>query len=78
MSGYLSKRMSASDLVTALDTVHKGEVVVSELVGSTWRRVSGLTWVNGPTRKIVGNTRAGFTGWGVVLASDERVAGGPP
>lgn len=41
-----------------------GEVVVSELVGSTWRRVSGLTWVNGPTRRIVGNTRAGFTGWG--------------
>ena len=41
-----------------------GEVVVSELVGSTWRRVTGLAWVNGPTRRIVGNTRAGFTGWG--------------
>jgi len=50
VSGYLSKRMSASDLVTALDMVHKGEVVVSEepdrlpLIGGDWPgREEGLT-----------------------------------
>ena len=50
VSGYLSKRMSASDLVNALDMVHKGEVVVSEepdrlpLIGGDWPgREEGLT-----------------------------------
>jgi two-component system, NarL family, response regulator LiaR len=50
VSGYLSKRMSASELVNALDMVHKGEVVVSEepdrlpLIGGDWPgREEGLT-----------------------------------
>jgi len=49
-AGYLSKRLSASDLVNALDLVARGEVVVSEeparlpLVGGDWPgREEGLT-----------------------------------
>ena len=42
IAGYLSKRLSASDLVDALDLVSKGEVVVSDeparlpLIGGDW------------------------------------------
>jgi DNA-binding NarL/FixJ family response regulator len=41
--GYLSKSMSAEDLVTALERIHAGEVVVTEVTG---RVVSapGLDW----------------------------------
>ena len=50
VSGYLSKRLSASELVTALERIHKGEVVVSDeparlpLIGGDWPgREEGLT-----------------------------------
>ena len=50
IAGYLSKRLSASDLVTALEHVFKGEVVVSDeparlpLIGGDWPgREEGLT-----------------------------------
>jgi DNA-binding NarL/FixJ family response regulator len=50
VSGYLSKRLSATDLVHALDSVHKGEIVVSDeparlpLIGGDWPgREEGLT-----------------------------------
>ena len=50
VSGYLSKRLSASDLVRSLEHVHKGEVVVSDepsrlpLIGGDWPgREEGLT-----------------------------------
>ncbi len=49
-SGYLSKRLSASELVNALDQVSKGEVVVTDepsrlpLIGGDWPgREEGLT-----------------------------------
>ena len=49
-AGYLSKRLSASELVNALDLVHKGEIVVIEeparlpLIGGDWPgREEGLT-----------------------------------
>jgi two-component system, NarL family, response regulator LiaR len=50
VSGYLSKRLSASELVSSLEQVHKGEVVVSDeparlpLIGGDWPgREEGLT-----------------------------------
>src|SRR5205085_6819681 len=50
ISGYLSKRLSASELVTSLEKVQQGEVVVSEepsrlpLIGGDWPgREEGLT-----------------------------------
>ncbi len=50
VAGYLSKRLSASDLVASLEKVHHGEVVVSEeparlpLIGGDWPgREEGLT-----------------------------------
>jgi len=41
-----------------------GQVVVQKLVNGSWTTVTGLPWVNGPTRHIIGNTAAGFTGFG--------------
>jgi hypothetical protein len=41
-----------------------GQVVVQKLVNGSWTTVTGLPWVNGPTRHIMGNTAAGFTGFG--------------
>ena len=41
--GYLSKALSARDLVAALRAVHDGEIVVSETPGRT-RSVNGLDW----------------------------------
>ena len=41
-----------------------GEVVVQKLVNGSWTTVTGLPWVNGPNRHIVGDTAAGFTGFG--------------
>jgi NarL family two-component system response regulator LiaR len=50
VAGYLSKRLSATDLVLALDRVHHGEVVVTDqparlpLIGGDWPgREEGLT-----------------------------------
>ncbi len=50
VAGYLSKRLSATDLVNALDMVNKGEIVVSDepdrlpLIGGDWPgREEGLT-----------------------------------
>jgi two-component system, NarL family, response regulator LiaR len=50
VAGYLSKRLSASELVSALEMVHHGQVVVSEeparlpLIGGDWPgREEGLT-----------------------------------
>jgi DNA-binding NarL/FixJ family response regulator len=50
ISGYLSKRLSASELVTSLEKVQQGELVVSEepsrlpLIGGDWPgREEGLT-----------------------------------
>jgi two-component system, NarL family, response regulator LiaR len=50
ISGYLSKRLSATDLMRALDRVHRGEVVVTDepsrlpLIGGDWPgREEGLT-----------------------------------
>jgi NarL family two-component system response regulator LiaR len=50
VSGYLSKRLSASELVTSLEKVQKGEVIVSDeparlpLIGGDWPgREEGLT-----------------------------------
>jgi two-component system, NarL family, response regulator LiaR len=50
VSGYLSKRLSASDLVGSLERIHTGEIVVSEepsrlpLIGGDWPgREEGLT-----------------------------------
>jgi len=50
VAGYLSKRLSATDLVLALDRVHQGEVVVTDqparlpLIGGDWPgREEGLT-----------------------------------
>jgi DNA-binding NarL/FixJ family response regulator len=50
VSGYLSKRLSASELVTALEQIHLGQVVVSDeparlpLIGGDWPgREEGLT-----------------------------------
>jgi DNA-binding NarL/FixJ family response regulator len=50
VSGYLSKRLSATDLVHALDRVNKGEIVVTDeparlpLIGGDWPgREEGLT-----------------------------------
>jgi DNA-binding NarL/FixJ family response regulator len=50
VAGYLSKRLSASDLVSSLEHVHKGEIVVSQepsrlpLIGGDWPgREEGLT-----------------------------------
>ncbi len=50
IAGYLSKRLSASDLVNALEKVSKGEIVVSDeparlpLIGGDWPgREEGLT-----------------------------------
>ncbi len=40
-----------------------GEVVVTRLVGGAWTTVTGLPWVNGPTRHVRGS-RGGFTGFG--------------
>ena len=42
-SGYLSKTLPARDLVTALEAVHAGEMVVSEAPAGD-RRVVGLDW----------------------------------
>ena len=41
-----------------------GRVVVEKQVNGVWTVVSGLPWVNGPTRHIVGSTASGFTGFG--------------
>ncbi|MDX6232631.1 MAG: hypothetical protein QOH68_1619 [Nocardioidaceae bacterium] len=41
-----------------------GQVVVAKLVNGTWTTVTGLPWVNGPTRHIIGSTGSGFTGFG--------------
>jgi NarL family two-component system response regulator LiaR len=50
VAGYLSKRLSATELVSSLERVHQGEVVVSEaparlpLIGGDWPgREEGLT-----------------------------------
>ena len=50
MAGYLSKRLSATELVNSLEHIHKGEIVVSEeparlpLIGGDWPgREEGLT-----------------------------------
>ncbi|WP_408622703.1 response regulator transcription factor [Kineosporia rhizophila] len=43
MSGYLSKTMSARDLVAALQAVHAGEMVISEQ-SSGARTAPGLNW----------------------------------
>jgi two-component system, NarL family, response regulator LiaR len=50
VAGYLSKRLSATELVNSLEHVHKGEIVVSEeparlpLIGGDWPgREEGLT-----------------------------------
>ncbi len=50
VAGYLSKRLSATDLVIALEKIHQGEVVVSDepsrlpLIGGDWPgREEGLT-----------------------------------
>ena len=40
-----------------------GRVVVTTLVDCSWCTVTGLPWVNGPDRHVVGNTAAGFTGF---------------
>ena len=39
-------------------------MVVQKLVNGSWTTVTGLPWVNGPTRHVVGDTAAGFTGFG--------------
>jgi DNA-binding NarL/FixJ family response regulator len=41
--GYLSKTLPARELVAALEAVHAGEVIVSE-VGSRARSAPGLDW----------------------------------
>lgn len=41
--GYLSKTLPARDLVTALEAVHAGEIVISDPPGKE-RRVTGLDW----------------------------------
>jgi DNA-binding NarL/FixJ family response regulator len=41
--GYLSKALAARDLVTALEAVHAGEIVVSDPPGRA-RSASGLNW----------------------------------
>jgi DNA-binding NarL/FixJ family response regulator len=43
VAGYLSKTLPASDLVAALEAVHAGERVVSEVPGRT-RPAPGLDW----------------------------------
>ena len=40
-----------------------GQVVVDKRVNGTWTRVSGLPWVNGPNRHIIGSSAKGFTGF---------------
>ncbi|MEZ0449286.1 LuxR C-terminal-related transcriptional regulator [Cellulomonas sp. ICMP 17802] len=43
VSGYLSKALPARELVAALEAVHAGEVVISELPGRV-RPANGLDW----------------------------------
>jgi hypothetical protein len=41
-----------------------GRVVVEKQVNGAWVTVTGLPWVNGPTKQIVGSTPGGFIGFG--------------
>ena len=40
-----------------------GRLAVQKQVNGTWTSVTGLPWVNGPTRHVKGSTSAGFTGF---------------